>query len=176
MAAPASAPALNPATALAYRDLLLGKIQYELKATRRVIAAVPEDKKNYKPHPNSRSAWELALHLAQSEVWFLNSIADANFAWTGDPPAPAATVADLAAWYEKNTTAGIGRVQALTPQQLLTTASFFGIANDPVVLYLMFAHEHSVHHRAQLSVYLRPMGAKVPDIYGGSFDEPFTGA
>jgi len=171
----ATSQTLSPEIAQAYRDLLLGKIESEFKTTARVIAAVPEAKKDYKPEPNSRSAWDLATHLAQSEVWFLNSIADADFAWTGDPPKPADTVAGLAAWFEKNTTAAAQRVRGLSPQQLLKTASFFGIMNDAVVLYLLFAHEHTVHHRAQLSTYLRPMGAKVPDIYGGSFDEPFTG-
>jgi uncharacterized damage-inducible protein DinB len=44
--------------------------------------------------------------------------------------------------------------------------------NLPAVMYLQFMLNHSIHHRGQLSSYLRPMGAKVPSIYGGSFDEP----
>ncbi len=50
---------------------------------------------------------------------------------------------------------------------------FFGVMNEPLVAYLNMMIVHSVHHRGQLSAYLRPMGAKVPDIYGGSADEPF---
>jgi uncharacterized damage-inducible protein DinB len=48
----------------------------------------------------------------------------------------------------------------------------FGMFNLPAVMYLQFMLNHSIHHRGQLSSYLRPMGAKVPSIYGGSFDEP----
>jgi len=47
--------------------------------------------------------------------------------------------------------------------------------NEPAFSYLQFAQDHLVHHRGQLSTYLRPMGGKVPDIYGGSADEPFQG-
>jgi len=44
----------------------------------------------------------------------------------------------------------------------------------PAVNYLTFVEKHSIHHRGQLATYLRPMGSKVPDIYGGSADEPFN--
>jgi uncharacterized damage-inducible protein DinB len=50
----------------------------------------------------------------------------------------------------------------------------FGMFNLPAVMYLQFMLNHSIHHRGQLSAYLRPMGAKVPSIYGGSFDEPMA--
>jgi uncharacterized damage-inducible protein DinB len=46
------------------------------------------------------------------------------------------------------------------------------VFNLPAVAYLGFLNNHSIHHRGQLAAYLRPMGSKVPNIYGGSFDEP----
>jgi uncharacterized damage-inducible protein DinB len=161
--------------ATTFANLLIGRLEKETAATRKVIANVPNDKRDYKPHANSRSAWELAVHLAQSDVWFLNSIADGQFAWTGDPAAPASDVKGLVAWYDAEFAKALARVKAMKPEQLLKPADFFGMMNDPVVLYLQFAQDHKVHHRGQLSAYLRPMGAKVPDIYGGSFDEPFNG-
>jgi uncharacterized damage-inducible protein DinB len=48
---------------------------------------------------------------------------------------------------------------------------FWSIFQLPAVVYLQFAINHSVHHRGQLTIYLRPMGAKVPSIYGESFDD-----
>ena len=57
--------------------------------------------------------------------------------------------------------------------------SLFGlpiIFNFPAFMYLSFVEKHSTHHRGQLSAYLRPMGSKVPSIYGGSADEPWQGA
>ena len=51
-----------------------------------------------------------------------------------------------------------------------------GIMNFPAVVYLQFLNNHMIHHRGQLSTYLRAMNAHVPSIYGGSADEPFTGS
>jgi uncharacterized damage-inducible protein DinB len=53
-----------------------------------------------------------------------------------------------------------------------TSLPFFGIYNHPAVLYWHFMMLHTAHHRGQLCAYLRPMGGRVPNIYGGSFDEP----
>ena len=55
----------------------------------------------------------------------------------------------------------------------MTPVGFFGVFNLPAVFYLGFLNNHSIHHRGELATYLRPMGSKVPSIYGGSFDEPF---
>jgi hypothetical protein len=52
--------------------------------------------------------------------------------------------------------------------------SFFNVFNLPLVLYMDFWIKHTVHHRGQLSMHLRAMNARVPDIYGGSADEPFA--
>ena len=49
-----------------------------------------------------------------------------------------------------------------------------GVFNFPAAFYLAFLNNHSIHHRGELATYLRPMGSKVPAIYGGSYDEPFT--
>jgi uncharacterized damage-inducible protein DinB len=56
---------------------------------------------------------------------------------------------------------------------LLTPVEFFGVFNLPAAFYLGFLNNHSIHHRGELATYLRPMGSKVPSIYGGSYDEPF---
>ena len=77
------------------------------------------------------------------------------------------------AWYDENFKRGVARVAAMTAEQLMTPVSFFGVFNFPVVFYLGFLNNHSIHHRGELATYLRPMGSKVPSIYGGSYDEPF---
>ena len=63
------------------------------------------------------------------------------------------------------------RLTQLSSEQLLKVVDFRGLFQHPAVLYLQFAINHSIHHRGQLSVYLRPMGAKVPSIYGESYDD-----
>jgi uncharacterized damage-inducible protein DinB len=70
----------------------------------------------------------------------------------------------------------LARVAAMSAEQLLTPVEFFGVFNLPAVLYLGFLNNHSIHHRGELATYLRPMGSKVPSIYGGSFDEPYNPA
>jgi uncharacterized damage-inducible protein DinB len=171
----AAQPGISAESAVRIRGKMLDKLAKESATTQRVLAAVPEDKKHYKPHPDSRSAWQLAVHLAVSQVWFLNSVADCNFAWAGEEKEPASTVAGLVQWREAEIKKATERIRAMSPEQLMTPTDFFGILKLPVVFYLEFDQDHSIHHRGQLTVYLRPMGAKVPDIYGGSFDEPFKG-
>jgi len=64
-------------------------------------------------------------------------------------------------------------VQTMSAEQLLTPVGFFGVFNLPSAFYLGFLNNHCIHHRGELATYLRPMGSKVPSIYGGSYDEPF---
>ena len=65
------------------------------------------------------------------------------------------------------------KLRTMDPGALAEPMSFFGLFNYPAAAYLSFLQNHSIHHRGQLAVYLRPMGGKVPAIYGGSADEPF---
>lgn len=85
---------------------------------------------------------------------------------------PTPRTAKELAWH-LNVQRGVARVAALTAEQLLTPINFFNVFNLPAVLYPGFLNNHCIHHRGALATYLRPMGAKVPSIYGGSYDEPF---
>jgi len=116
-------PAPTPDFALTYRAMMLDGFAREAGTTKRVLAAIPEDKKEYRPDPNARNAWDLAWHLANSDVQFLNGIADLKFNM-GAPAKKPATVAELADWYEENTKRGSDRVQALSAEQLLTPIQF----------------------------------------------------
>jgi uncharacterized damage-inducible protein DinB len=142
--------------------------------TKKVIAAIPDAKSSYRPDPNARTAWELAWHLANSDVQFLDGIADLKFSMDSpEPQDKPKNVAELVAWYDENFKRGVDRVRTLTPQQLMTPVDFYGVFKFPAVFYLSFLNNHCIHHRGALATYLRPMGAKVPSIYGGSYDEPF---
>jgi uncharacterized damage-inducible protein DinB len=77
-------------------------------------------------------------------------------------------------WYDENMKRGIARIAQMTAEQLMTPVEFFGVFNLPAAFYLGFLNNHSIHHRGELTTYLRPMGSKVPSIYGGSYDEPFV--
>lgn len=164
---------MTPEFALGYRAMMLDGILREAECTKRVIAAVPDEKAEYRPDPKARTAKELAWHIANSDIQFLDGIADLKFSMESPEHKPQ-TSAEVVAWYDDNMKRGVARVQAMTAEQLLTPVNFFGVFNLPAVLYLGFLNNHSIHHRGELATYLRPMGSKVPSIYGGSYDEPFV--
>ena len=164
----------TPEFAVGLRQIMLDGVTRELETTKKVLAAIPDAKSDYRPDPNGRSAWELAWHLANTDVQLLDGIAALKFNMeTPDAEHKPKNVAELVDWYDSNFKRAADRVAALSGEQLLTPIDFFGVFNLPAVAYLGFLNNHSIHHRGQLSTYLRPMGAKVPSIYGGSYDEPF---
>jgi uncharacterized damage-inducible protein DinB len=175
MATPQQGP--TPEFALAYREMMLQSFSNEVQTTKKVISAIPENKRDYRPDPHARTGWELAWHLANSDIQFLGGIADLKFSMaTPEQKDKPKTVAELVSWYEQNYNRAADRVRALSPQQLLTPVDFAGLFKFPAVFYLAFLNNHSIHHRGALATYLRPMGARVPSIYGGSYDEPFEAA
>ena len=164
---------MTPEFVLGYRAMMLDGIAREAECTKRVIAAVPDAKSNYRPDPHARTAKELAWHIVNTDIQFLDGIAALRFDMASPENKPQ-TSAEVVAWYDENLKRSTAGVQALTADQLLTPVEFFGVFNLPAVLYLGFLNNHSIHHRGELATYLRPMGSKVPSIYGGSYDEPFV--
>ena len=158
-----------------FRDVYVAILKHEHTATKRCIEAVPDGKGDYKPHPANMSATDLAWHLASSEIWFMQGVLNGQFDFGGGAtrPADVNTGSEIAAWYEKEFADHIAKLEAMTGEQLAQEVGF-AMFNDPAVTYLSICNRHAVHHRGQLSAYLRPMGAKVPAIYGGSADEPFV--
>jgi uncharacterized damage-inducible protein DinB len=166
---------MSPEFVMTYRAIMLDGIAREAECTKKVIAAVPDDRSDYKPDPHARTAKELAWHIANSDIQFLDGIAAMRFD-INTPEHKPQTTAEVVAWYDDNMKRGIERVQQMTAEQLMTPVEFFGVFNLPAVFYLGFLNNHSIHHRGELATYLRPMGSKVPSIYGGSHDEPFVPA
>ena len=165
---------MTPEQAKTMARFFLDTMKSESETTKKVIRAVPEDKKNYKPDPKSMTAHELAWHIASAEVWFLTLVLNGAPDMSEPPPAPA-TISAILEWYQSNYAAKVNEVERLAADKLTAIIPFFGIMEMPAVSYLNMMNLHSAHHRGQLSTYLRPMGSKVPSIYGGSADEPFQG-
>ena len=166
---------MNAEQAKAAANLVVMQLQNEWKTTHKVLTAIPEGKKDYKPDPNARGAFELARHIAGSDIWFLDGIINGKFGDPGTSEPNPPSVAELGKWYEQAFPKVLERTQALDGAKLAQVVDFFGM-KMPAVNYLLFALVHMVHHRGQLASYLRPMGGKVPSIYGGSYDEPWQGA
>jgi len=155
-------------------------LESEGKTTAKVLAAVPDSRRDYRPDDKSRTAWDLATHLALGDIWFLDSIIAGKFDFDADAEKQAAakfkTINDVVDHYNREFPERVKRLRALPADQLTRVVDFFGMMQSPNATYLGFANNHSIHHRGQLAAYLRAMGSKVPSIYGGSADEPFTGA
>src|SRR5262245_26841546 len=144
---------------------------HEHPLTKRVIEAVPVDKGDYRPDPVSRSAFELAWHIASAENRFLDAVASGAFTFNTARPEWIRNSTDVAKWYAENFEANIKRLETLSDEQLMKIVDFRGIRQWPAVLHLQSGLHHTIHHRGQLSTYMRPMGVKVPSIYGQSYDD-----
>ena len=164
---------MQPQQARFLLEFLLPQVEKESAITRRVLAAIPEDRREYRPDTTSRNAQELAWHIVSSEIWFLEGIVHGHFGDEQKMPSQFKTIGDILSWYDRNVPDLVRQVKALNDEQLAREIPFFGIMNEAAVAYLGLLSSHSCHHRGWLAAYLRPMGAKVPSIYGGSADEPF---
>ena len=173
-----SQEAFSAAFALKFRDLMLQILGRELEITRKVLAAIPDEQRDYRPDPKSRSAWELAWHIA-ADVWFFEGIAARAFEVNPDQvhENPTRNSKELAEWYSERLRRAFSNISAMPGDALVEPIALGGVAQEsaqkfPAFLYLLWAHNHIVHHRGQLSAYLRSMGGQVPSMYGPSADEP----
>ncbi|MBM3785976.1 MAG: DinB family protein [Acidobacteria bacterium] len=167
---------MNPEFAAGLRSFLLQALGSEIPATERVILAMPNDRLGYAPDEKSTPALKLAFHIVSSEIAFLEfAVSGAMDRFMAPMPDSIKTGADVIAYRDAARPAALAAAEALTGEQLAKDLTFFGAFTFPAVVYLNWANSHSIHHRGQLSSYLRSMGGKVPSIYGGSADEPFNG-
>ena len=163
-----SMTASEAATILKYA---LPRLNVEHETTKRVIAAMPNDKVDYRPDDIVKSAIDLAWHIVTAENRFLEATINGAFDLTPFPRSDSIRTAEgVNHWYTERFAANVARLQQLSGEQLIKIVDFRGIFQLPAVLYVQTGLSHSVHHRGQLSMYLRPMGAKVPSIYGESYD------
>jgi len=163
---------MTPDTAKALVGFLSESLRREQAVTLKVLQAVPETHLDYKPAEKSTAALDLAWHLAASEVALVHGAATGEFKFAPKPEG-LKTAADVVAWYKEHSVAAQKAAASMTVEQATKVLDPFGGMPLPGVAFLNMAINHAIHHRGQLSTYLRPMGGKVPAIYGGSADEPF---
>jgi uncharacterized damage-inducible protein DinB len=152
------------------QGMYLPVLKNESQVTKKVIEAVPADKADYRPDPVSKTANELVRHIAAADVRFADTVIHGKFETGALIPAELKTPTEIAAWYEQAYAERLDALSKLTSEQLMKIVDFRGIVQRPAVAFLMFGVHHTIHHRGQLSAYLRSMGAKVPSIYGESYD------
>lgn len=143
----------------------------EHSTTKRVIEAIPIDKGDYRPDPFSKTALELAWHISAAEHRFLSGISAGAFDFTPiHRPDNVKNSADIANWFEHSFAENIQKLSALSAEGAAKILDFRGMFQLPAVAFSRFSLNHTIHHRGQLSAYIRAMDGKVPSIYGESYD------
>lgn len=140
----------------------------ESSSTRNVIARIPEGS-DYRPDPKSRTAQEIAWQICCEEAMIIEALETGKVAWA---PAPMpATMEEIVASYEKQSAAIARRLEDLPAKRWEAALDFFGKPRPAAPMAWSFLFD-IVHHRGQITTYLRPMGSTVPQVYGPSADEP----
>ena len=163
---------MDPKEAKTVTDFLIADFTNEMQSTLRVIQAVPSNHLDYRPDAKSKTGLGLVRHITLEDEWLLNCIANGAFTPPPDDSDACGIMnpADAIARYKEKVPAALGRVRSMSGEKLANLIDMFGKMKAPGVNFLAMAVKHSVHHRGQLSTYLRPMGGKVPGIYGPSAD------
>jgi uncharacterized damage-inducible protein DinB len=162
-------------------ETFLPEFDAEHATTRRVLERVPEGRGAWKPHAKSMTLEELAGHLAQMPAWIAATLdldvfdAEVHGARLATPPPPA-TTKELVARFDANVADGRAHLAAASDERMrgTWTMRIGGKARLSMVrsaLMRGFILNHSIHHRGQLTVYLRMLDVALPSVYGPTADE-----
>jgi uncharacterized damage-inducible protein DinB len=152
-------------------NVVLGILKNESRTTRSVLAAVPNANLDYRPDPCAKTANELLRHIASADNFFVKSVVDGAFVpGSVKIPEDVKTQEEVVEWYGREYRSNFDAVTKLSGEQLIKMVDFRGLFERPAYTFLQAGLLHTIHHRGQLSTYLRPMGGKVPAIYGESYD------
>jgi uncharacterized damage-inducible protein DinB len=155
------------------KQLFMSFWKKEAAATRKVIARIPQERSDYRADPKARNAREIAWVIVREEVALADGLESASFAWA-ELPAPA-QVSEILGTYDRVHDELTARMDALSPDQWAGSMPFM-LGGQEVMRSTGYEMAWGflfdiIHHRGQLSTYLRPMGSTVPAIYGPSADE-----
>jgi uncharacterized damage-inducible protein DinB len=140
----------------------------ESKTTRTVLARIPEGS-DYRPDPKSRTAQQIAWQIVCEEQMIIEALETGKAEWAPPPMPP--SMKEVLGVYEKQSAGMGGRWKALPAERWDGALEFFGKHRPASPMAWSFLFD-IVHHRGQITTYLRPMGSTVPQIYGPSGDEP----
>lgn len=164
--------------AMSIGQILASEMQHESVATRKMLERLPADKLGWKPHEKSMSLGQLAGHIVEMIGWTTPTItqSELDFATFDYKPKVYAEAAELVADLDQNITES---VEILNSASNETLGENWTMRNGEQVFFTMpravvirsFALNHIVHHRGQLSVYMRLLDIPVPPVYGPSADE-----
>jgi uncharacterized damage-inducible protein DinB len=157
-------------------EMLLPEFDQEMANTRKILDCVPEDKFGWKPHAKSMTLGRLSSHVAELPQWGVFVINQDKLELTpGTKPFSAATKAELMEALDKNAAAAREAIAGADDEHLgkIWTFIYGGhtvLALPRAVVLRSMVMSHLIHHRGQLSVYLRLNDVAIPGMYGPSAD------
>jgi len=163
---------------MALNKALIAELTHEAKNTRKILERVPEEHFGWKPHEKSMSLQKIATHLAEIPTWVNLTVGqnELNFATWQRTPTPCNSTKEIVELFDKNLEAAVKCLEEATDESLHEK---WTMRNGEHVIYELpktvavrnLALNHTVHHRGQLSVYLRLLDVAVPGMYGPSADD-----
>jgi len=165
---------------MSQKEELIQSWQREIPITLRVLKAFPEDRADFRPHEKSQSAIQLAWMFVLGPIT-IQSLLDGTFTFPPNFPPPPERWGELIAAYESESAKHLKKMKEAEDSDLKQSVKIidpYGGPGDwkdlPKSYFMWFILSDHIHHRGQLSVYLRLAGGKVPSIYGPSADEPWV--
>jgi uncharacterized damage-inducible protein DinB len=157
--------------------MLVKEMENEAITTRKMLERVPADKFNWQPHVKSMTLQRLATHVAELPSWVSMTLntSELDFAVTGYNRYLAGSTEELLAYFEKNLAEGKSRLEIATEEELeqpwtLRNGEYiFSVSLKVDIIRIAFSQ--TIHHRAQLGVFLRLLDIPIPGSYGPSADE-----
>jgi uncharacterized damage-inducible protein DinB len=163
---------------MALKDSFIGELKYEGSLTRKMLERVPLDKKEWRPHEKSMTLGRLATHVAEIPHWIsrIITIDDWDFAARGFSAHTASTSTELVTIFDEKLQQAIADLETMKDEDFNKTwivRKGDQMRNEMVkkVAIRGWGFSHLIHHRGQLSVYLRLLNVPVPGMYGPSADE-----
>lgn len=162
---------------MAIKDGLMAEYDHEMGTTRKLLERVPEDKLAWKPHVKSMSLGGLATHLGNIPNWGSRILNETFFDLAGAPPnlAELPSRAAILQSFDASTKQARGALDKTDAELMAMWALKRGgqemFAMPRIAAFKSFVVNHMIHHRGQLSVYLRLNDVPVPPIYGPTADE-----
>jgi len=158
------------------KDMFIQTCEHEFPITMKLLKAYPADRLDYRPHEKSRTARDLAWIFA-GEQGVIDMCLKGKIDFSGPMPPPPKTMNEILTGYEQVYKANLGKVKAMSEADY---NSMIGFPSGPGKMMQMRKADvlwmtvmDAVHHRGQMSVYIRLAGGKVPSIYGPTADEPW---
>jgi len=158
-------------------QMLLKELEQEAETTRKMLSRIPDDKFDWQPHEKSMTIRQLATHIAELPSWVSMALTtnEMDFATQPYEPKVINNTAALLDYFENNLADGKAHLEKATEEQLSEKwvlrngeEIYFDLTKGETIRH---AFSQTIHHRAQLGVYLRLLNIPIPGSYGPSADE-----